>query len=64
MKRFAMTSIVLATITLAGCAGGGDYAFFRNPDEQRAINQAYTRDVAAKQGVGETTGSGSGEVRY
>ena len=63
MKRIVMLCAALAAVATSGC---GQYAFFRDPGEQLAINRAYDRDVAARQGmapaIGATTGSGTGEV--
>lgn len=63
-QRLMLAGIVLITAAASGCQSG-PYAFFRDPDEQRAINQAYTQDVMARQGssstaVGATRGSGGG----
>ena len=64
MKRFTMMCAVLVVAATAGC---GQYAFFRDPGEQLAINRAYDAEVRARQGmpsaVGATTGSGSGAVQ-
>ena len=60
MKR-SLIGLLLAVSTLTAC-NSGPHAFFRNPDEQRAINAAYTQEVMEKQGIGGTSGSASGSV--
>lgn len=62
MKRLTLSGLILIAAAAAGCTTG-PYAFFRH--DQHAVNQQYTQQVMAKQGmsdtaVGGTQGSGGG----
>ena len=66
MKRLFASAILVVAASMSGCAHG-PYAFFRDPAEQQAINDQYTRDLMARQGlsnaaVGSTSTTGEGTV--
>src|SRR3712207_2661657 len=44
LMKTSLIALLLAASTLTACSSTGPYAFFRNPDEQRAINAAYTQE--------------------